>query len=126
MRQQVLGRGWAFSIRPLDAVHLNGSFRRVMDTHVHHGGRSLHWGAGRGGLRAVPLLEGRGAELLRGPGPRLDPTTLIARPFKHPRVARLLVPSAEICPGPRGTKKAACCAGGPSPGPGGSAITCTA
>lgn len=66
MRQQVLGRGWAFSVRPLDAVHLNGSFRRVMDTHVHHGGRSLHWGAGRGGLRAVPLLEGRGAELLRG------------------------------------------------------------
>lgn len=37
-----------------------------MDTHVHHGGRSLHWGAGRGGLRAVPLLEGRDAELLQG------------------------------------------------------------
>lgn len=66
MRQQVLGRSWAFSIRPLNAVHLNGSFRRVMDTHVHHGGRSLHWGAGRGGLRAVPLLEGRDAELLQG------------------------------------------------------------
>lgn len=43
MRQQVLGGGWTFSIRPLDAVHLNGSFRRVMDTHVHHRGRSLHF-----------------------------------------------------------------------------------
>lgn len=43
MRQQVLGGGWALCIRPLDAVHLNGSFRRVMDTHVHHRGRSLHF-----------------------------------------------------------------------------------
>lgn len=66
MWQQVLGGGWAFCICPFYAVHLNGSFRRVMDTHVHHGGRSLHWGAGRGGLRAVPRLEGRVAELLQG------------------------------------------------------------
>lgn len=43
MRQQELGGGWALCIRPLYAVHLNGSFRRVMDTHVHHGGRSLHF-----------------------------------------------------------------------------------
>lgn len=66
VRQQVLGGGRALCVGALDAVHLNGSFRRVMDTHVHHGGRSLHWGAGRGGLRAVPLLGGRGAELLQG------------------------------------------------------------
>lgn len=43
MWQQVLGGGWAFCICPFYAVHLNGSFRRVMDTHVHHGGRSLHF-----------------------------------------------------------------------------------
>ena len=43
-----------------------------------------------------------------------------------PGSARCLVPSAEICPGPRGTRKVACWAGGPSPGPGGSAITWTA
>lgn len=58
MRQQELGGGWALCIRPLYAVHLNGSFRRVMDTHVHHGGRSLHWGGGAQWPQGCPASGG--------------------------------------------------------------------
>lgn len=54
VRQQVLRGGGALGIRPLDAVHLDRGLGRMVDAHVHHGGRGLHWGAGHGGFRAVP------------------------------------------------------------------------
>lgn len=83
---------------------------------------------------AGPALGGGGARWLQGcPAPPVAgavahsvPATLVSAHFGHPGSARGPVPSAEICPGPRGTRKAACWAGGPSPGPGGSAITWTA
>lgn len=119
VRQQVLGGGRALGVGALDAVHLDGGLGRVVDPHVHHRGRGLHWEAGHGGFSAAL------AELLQGWPPRgfCHPR---ARPPRPPGVCCCLVPSAEICPGPRGTRKAACWAGGPSPGPGGSAITWTA
>lgn len=46
VRQQVLGRGRALSVGPLDAVHLDRGLGRVVDSDVHHGGRGLHWGRG--------------------------------------------------------------------------------
>lgn len=62
VRQQVLGRGWDLCVRPLDAVHLDGRFRRMMDTHIHHGGRSLHF---RGDL-SWPQGHQEGCMLGRG------------------------------------------------------------
>lgn len=43
VRQQVLRGGGALSIRPLDAVHLDRCLGRMVDAHVHHGGRGLHF-----------------------------------------------------------------------------------
>lgn len=92
------------------------------------GGGACTGGAGHGGLRAA-LHHCGSAELLQGScraGFSLGPTTLAPAHFSLPGSVHRQVPSAEICPGPRGTRKAACWAGGPSPGPGGSAITWTA
>lgn len=125
VRQQVLGGGWALGVGPFDAVHLDGGLGRVVDAHVHHRRWGLHWGAGHSGFRAAPqgwLAVWRSSRAGFRPGP----ATLLPARLGLPGSARCLVPSAEICPGPRGTRKAACWAGGPSPGPGGSAITWTA
>lgn len=120
VRQQVLRGGWALGVRPLDAVNLDRGIGRMVHAHVHHGGRGLHWGGGARWLQGCPAPPVAGAVAHSGPA------TLVSAHFGHPGSARGPVPSAEICPGPRGTRKAACWAGGPSPGPGGSAITWTA
>lgn len=92
VRQQVLGGGRALGIGPFDAVHLDRGLGWVVDSHVHHGGRGLHWGAGHGGFRAAPQHRvagvGRGAPPGLAPA-RVLPTPSSARPPRPPGVCPL-------------------------------------
>lgn len=86
VRQQVLRGGGALGIGALDAVHLDGGLGRMVDAHVHHGGRGLHWGRGRV-ASGLPPTTGCRAGLGRGMGvggaPR-GPTALVPAHFGLP------------------------------------------